>query len=619
MGNSPAVDTSATKPSSVARRHIPLALVLIGSITLLIVVSVGSVLYISLREATENTFSLLADKANANLDLLQVQIGSKLGPVEAAATELAERIGHGSYTVGEGDSELHHLLRGALAALPHATAVIFVSSDAHAVRIARFDGRVGPVPENPVLRERQEFGLRRAASLDKPSWVEPQWMPLLGEPVLSFIAPVKRNGAFYGALVISTRLGELADFLASIEAKSGVRAFVLYDNRYVLSHPDLLKHGKNISATAGEVALPTIAVFEDEAFRLLRKDARRATRIMETADVDDAPFDDEYLLLIREIAEYGPAPWQIGLRFRQSDVFTDIERLRVAALTGLTILLAAVAIGYLLARTLNRQIGRFAATADRLRNLDIANVQPLPDSPIRELSNAANAFNALISAMRWFETYVPKTLVLRLMKTGSAGAALSEERVLTILFSDIRGFSTLVEHMDPVETAGLLNRHFALLATCIEAEGGTVDKFMGDSIMAFWGAPEDQVDHAARALRSAVAMKAAIISDNARHLATGQPVVAIRLGIHTRPVVVGNIGSHNRVNYTVIGDTVNVAARLEAFAKDLALDEDCVALVSGATLRAAGDAAPAGEVIEHLGDVPVRGRDGKVEVYRLTG
>lgn len=607
-----------TAPTAQAARfRVPLALALVGGITLLIIVSVGSVLYISLRQGTENTFSLLAEKADNSLDLLQAQLDDRLAPVEAAGRAIAAHIAAGDYSVNSRESTLHHLLSGALSALPNATAVIFINKAADAVRIARIDGEIRPLPENPALRERQEYGVATAAKLDKPSWIEPIWMPLLREPILSFVTPVEHNGEFLGAVAISTRLGEVAKFLKEFETKSGVRAFVLYDRRYVLGHPDLLDSRADIALAVGDVALPTIAAFGEAAFRLLERDARRANRLIELADIDDAPFDDEHVVLIREIAGYGTKPWQIGLRFRQSDVSGEIERLATAAVVGLGILLVSALAGYLSVRRLNRQIGRLALAADRLRRLDIADMPELPDSRLRELSNAARAFNAMIAAMRWFETYVPKALVMRLMETGQAGAA-SQERVLTVLFSDIRGFSTLVEHMDPAETADLLNDHFALLADCIEAEGGTVDKFIGDSIMAFWGAPEDQADHAARALRAATAMQAAVTAENNRRRIAGRPVVAIRLGIHTGPVVVGNIGSASRVNYTVIGDTVNVAARLEYFAKELALDDDCVALVSGATLAAAG-AAPGGTPLEHLGDVPVRGREATVEVYRLAG
>lgn len=604
------------RPPDAPRHRLPLALVLVGGMTLLILLSVGSVLYISLREATENTFSLLADKADSNLDLLEAQLETRLAPVEAAATELAVRIGDGDYHLASQAAALSHMLRGALTSLPLATAIIFVTPDADAIRLARIDGTVTEVPENGFLRERQEQGIALARELGEPDWIAPIWMPMIGEPILSFIAPVRRDGTLVGAVVVSTRLGELARFLQRIESEKGVRAFILYGGRHVLGHPELLQQNADMSGSDGGVALPTIETFREDAFRLLRDDVQRAEALMRASSVHDAPIDDEYILLIREIRSYGAVPWQIVLRIRQAEVTVELARLRDAAIAGVVILLLAAVIGYLFTRNLNRRIGRLAATAIRLRQLDVAGLPLLPDSRLRELSNAASAFNALIAAMHWFETYVPKALVLRLMQAGDR-AMQSDERTLTILFTDIRGFSTQVEHLSPAETADFLNRHFALLAACIEAEDGTVDKFIGDSIMAFWGAPEDQPDHAARALRAAVAMHAAIAAENERRSRSGEPATAIRIGVHSGPVVVGNIGSQNRLNYTVIGDTVNVAARLEGLGKELAIDGDCIAVLSDATLQAAGGKPPPGSTVEHLGAVPVRGREAKVEAYLL--
>ena len=224
----------------------------------------------------------------------------------------------------------------------------------------------------------------------------------------------------------------------------------------------------------------------------------------------------------------------------------------------------------------------------------------------------------MTAAMRWFETYVPKSLVLRLMDQAGGDITSSRERVMTVMFTDIRGFSTLAEHMGAKEIADLLNRHFELLSSCIEAEGGTVDKFIGDSVMAFWGAPEQIADHAERALRAARAIQHAVIADNRRRRESGEPVVAVRVGLHTGPVVVGNIGSSSRVNYTVVGDTVNAASRIEALSKTMspgeaAADDDCTVFFSAATGASLGEASKA----RSLGHHQLRGRAQEVEVFRL--
>ncbi|CAN0501336.1 unnamed protein product, partial [Discosporangium mesarthrocarpum] len=221
--------TDSPAPESPGRRHLPLTLVLVGGITLLILLAAGSVLFISLREATENTFSLLADKADSNLDLLEAQLETLLGPVENAGTGLAERIAAGDVSDTDTGKRLHDMLRGALAALPRSTAAVYVSANGDSVRMARIDGRISATPTNAFTRERETKALARAREMNAPDWLEPVWIPALHEPVLTFLAPVRRDGELAGAVIIATRLGELATFLERVEQESGVRAFILYD------------------------------------------------------------------------------------------------------------------------------------------------------------------------------------------------------------------------------------------------------------------------------------------------------------------------------------------------------------------------------------------------------
>jgi adenylate cyclase len=166
--------------------------------------------------------------------------------------------------------------------------------------------------------------------------------------------------------------------------------------------------------------------------------------------------------------------------------------------------------------------------------------------------------------------------------------------------------------MPPAEVAGMLNRHFGILNACIEAEDGTLDKYIGDATMAFWGAPEPAPDHTARACRAALAIGKAV---EARVVAGDKPVLRIKIAVHTGPLIVGNIGAPSRMNYTVVGDTVNVCARIESIANEFDDGRPANILVSGDVVAAAGD----GFVFEPIGDRLVRGRARAVEIWRLTG
>jgi class 3 adenylate cyclase len=220
----------------------------------------------------------------------------------------------------------------------------------------------------------------------------------------------------------------------------------------------------------------------------------------------------------------------------------------------------------------------------------------------------------MIGALRWFETYVPKRLVARLMRDENDDGMPTRRRTVTVLFTDIVGFSKLSEDNDARTVAGLLNSHFSLLARCVDAEDGTIDKYIGDSLMAFWGAPSRQDDHAARACRAVLAIADAVRADNARRRAEGSAPIRIRIGLFDGQVVAGNIGAPGRINYTLVGDAVNAANRLEQLGKEIDPDAEVIALAGEETVAQAGmvDRATA------IGKRVLRGRAEPVGIYRLV-
>jgi adenylate cyclase len=211
-----------------------------------------------------------------------------------------------------------------------------------------------------------------------------------------------------------------------------------------------------------------------------------------------------------------------------------------------------------------------------------------------------------------FARYVPADVVRELVSSDDPIRLGGESREVTVLFSDIRGFTTLSEHVDPEEMVDQLNEYFAAMVEVIGASRGTLDKFLGDGLMAIFGAPGENPDHAEDACRCALEMQRRLEDVNAQRLERDLPPLHIGIGIHTGLAVVGNVGSPLfRVDFTAIGDTVNLASRLESSTKDL----NAEIVVSGAT---AASARAAGLAVEPLGSVVVKGRDGVTEVFALT-
>ena len=240
-------------------------------------------------------------------------------------------------------------------------------------------------------------------------------------------------------------------------------------------------------------------------------------------------------------------------------------------------------------------------------------------SRLREIDDAGHSLDKARGALKWFGAYVPHRLVFRLMELGE-DAVRSRRRDVTVMFTDIVEFTPHAEDLPEQETADLLNHHFALLGACIEHEHGVIDKYIGDSVMAVWGGLSRMDDHADHAVRAALAIAEVIREDNAIRRAAGQPAIRVRIGLHSGPVVVGNIGAPGRVNFTVVGDTVNIAQRFEQLGKEFMVDErrDGRAGQRRHAGRGQGSrgrsACPLPEPVLRQ----VKGHERPVEVYRLA-
>ncbi|CAN5822074.1 adenylate/guanylate cyclase domain-containing protein [soil metagenome] len=210
-----------------------------------------------------------------------------------------------------------------------------------------------------------------------------------------------------------------------------------------------------------------------------------------------------------------------------------------------------------------------------------------------------------------FSQYVAGPVVDRILADPARAKLGGERKELTVLFSDIRGFSLFSEDMQPEQLAAFLGEYLTPMTELVLESEGTLDKYIGDAVMAIWGAPVDVPDHPARACETALRMQEKLVGLNATWAKTGKPVVAIGIGINTGAMAVGNMGSAARFDYTVLGDQVNLAARLEALTKEYG-----VSILCGETTA---NSAGAGFVFREIDLVRVKGRAGAVPVFELVG
>ena len=207
--------------------------------------------------------------------------------------------------------------------------------------------------------------------------------------------------------------------------------------------------------------------------------------------------------------------------------------------------------------------------------------------------------------------YVTKQVVELILDHPESIILDGEEREATVFFSDIRGFTTISEQMPPKDLVAMLREYFTLMVDAVFQYQGTVDKFIGDALMAIFGAPTPQPDHAERAVRTALEMKRMLAGFNQARLSAGKDPIRIGVGINTGHTVVGNIGSIQRLEYTAIGDAVNLASRLEGINKQYGTE----IIISESTFRQ----LPDNILVRELDDVRVKGKYEPSKIYEVMG
>ncbi len=598
------------------RQGVSLTITLAVSISLLVLIAVVSVLGLGLVSGTRNTMSLLREQAELAVASMVDKVSTHLGAARNQLVFVSSLIENGKVDL-ENEQRLLDVMTGSLAAAPQISAILFMSPQLKTTIVAR-------TPNGPQVFRRDDDSGDRAmvAALSasrqarEPAWGDPLWRDLPKETMLNLRMPVRRNGEFVGMLIAAVSIRRLSSFLAELGKDVRENAFILYDRHQVIAHASL---ATNPSTHSRERPLPRLIDIGDAKLAAMwQSQDRYPLRLIEGTDLKGHVLQidgEEYIYIYRESSEFGRKTWQIGTYLRSADVSTELMRLERALIAGLAMLALSVFVAIMLARRIAWPIVKLAGAASRIGQLEISETQELPGSMFRELNDQARAFNAMLKGLRWFEAYVPKKLVMRLIQQGENGVASSEERQVTVMFTDIVGFTTLSEDISATQLADILNHHFALLAGCIEAEDGTVDKFIGDSVMAFWGAPDVQTDHAERAVRAARQIQVVVEQENGRRRQRGEQPIRVRLGLHSGRVTVGNIGAPGRINYTIIGDVVNVAQRIEQLGKDLAGDQPRAATVTVLTSAATVDQLSSLDGVVSTGLHKLRGRDEEIEVY----
>jgi adenylate cyclase len=315
-----------------------------------------------------------------------------------------------------------------------------------------------------------------------------------------------------------------------------------------------------------------------------------------------------YLVTFQSLAN--SQGWLTAILVPEDFYTRDLRALRDRLLGGLLVVTVVVlAGGGLLMRRVRLSLGDVVEATRRMRGFDFA---PRPvHSGLREIDDVLDGLERAKTSVRALEKYVPVDLVRQLFETNQEPQLGGELIDISLMFTDIEGFTGLSERLAPDALARALGQYLEAMTRAVRSTDGTVDKFIGDAVMAFWNAPVRAPDHATRACRAALRCIEATRQLYASPGWEGLPALFTRFGLHAARVMVGHFGSPDRLSYTALGDGVNLAARLEGLCKQYEVG----VLASEAVVKATGDAF----VFRRLDKVAVKGKKQWVQVYELLG
>ncbi|MFN6049304.1 MAG: adenylate/guanylate cyclase domain-containing protein [Planctomycetia bacterium] len=319
----------------------------------------------------------------------------------------------------------------------------------------------------------------------------------------------------------------------------------------------------------------------------------------------------EMIGALRDVATRRPPNWVLCLYISNYDLFTKTySRLYWNLFFTVVIMLGAVLVSLYLAWNASRPLEGLARTAEKIGKMEF-NTNIDTNSKILEIRELSGSMNRMKIGLQSFTRYLPKGLLNTLFETGQGAKPGGVERKVTISFTDIVDFTHYAEKLPPNDLVMQLNEYLGCFSSVVLENEGTVDKYIGDAVMAFWNAPLKCQDHPFKACKAAIRGMQRLQILQSRWLEEGKPVFKARVGVNTGNAIVGNIGTEEHLNYTAVGDTINLASRLEGLNKTYGTK----ILITEATLSEVSDRV----VFRPVDLVVVKGKGIRVMVYELLG
>jgi adenylate cyclase len=638
----------ASRPEAEAVRRIPLRTSLVTLIAILIVLT-GTVTLGLMVSAQRRNITYLADGMIAEISARVMQrTGNYFGPAERTLGSLQYLMENGTVDPAR-RLALIDVMRQAITTNPEFAAVYFGDASGAFTMVKRMPD--GSLSNRIITRTRDavsvtwehanlEYARSFASGTESPEtgydprtrgwyrdalasgrriWTNVYLFASDNMLGISNAVAVRRGGAVSGVLAIDIGLAELSYFLGSLDVSENGKAYILdgKNELVALSMP----RGSDLSAlfsgrpTGSASSSANLVLADETRDELVRESFLASLRAADKgASFSFRAGGEKYLSRIIRFPQDALFAWKIGIVLPEARIYEYVNQTsRIVLYAALLIIVVAIGLGVNFSRAITVPLRRLSREMERIRDFDLSGSLDIT-SRITEVHSMTDAFASMKHGLAAFNKYVPSKLVAQLIRLGEEPRIGGRRRELTLLFSDVADFTTISEQLSPEELVDQMAVYFAALSNVIMGHRGTVDKYIGDAIMAFWNAPVPVEDHARAACGAALACQRALRGLRAGGAKRGGRPVPLfeartRMGIHTGEVIVGNMGSEERLNYTAIGDSVNLASRLEGLNKVYG-----TTIIVSETTRAAAGSAAATRLLDR---VAVKGRRGGLQIYEL--
>jgi adenylate cyclase len=420
-------------------------------------------------------------------------------------------------------------------------------------------------------------------------------------------------GAVEGVSCVDIAVDELSRFLGTIRPTPGTRILILdKENNLVALQAQRDEDLESLFETTVDPSgyttynVSAISVYPDEAIRYILQQTQQGGGVIQPIKYQGATYES----IITPLSIGNGLDLNISIIVPEDDIVGNVRKnLMYVTLFSAGMLVLILIASSFLSQAIARPMRMLSEEMSKIKTLDLDSEVDI-NTGLLEVLDMRESFESMRSGLKNFKRYVPSDLVAQLVNEKIDAGIGGENRELTIFFSDIAKFTSISEKTTPEKLVPDLCVYFEIISKTILKNKGTIDKYIGDSVMAFWGAPVRMQDHAREACASAILIRSNLGALFRQWGNQGKAPFNTRIGIHTGEVIVGNMGYTERLNYTVIGDAVNVASRLEGINKIYGTE----IVVSQFTRDQCRDDFE----FRHLDRVSVVGRKEEFDIYELV-